>query len=121
MPRKILVALLASTQNLCDVSCVSAEPQVSDLHPRSTSAGPHYRFKDGIWDVVAELKAWPSITAAAKELGVSDTTLSRAIKGETAPGEVLMARLMWSLPRTWKHEHVFDLAVPEQVATRVPA
>lgn len=100
--------VLASTQDLCECLCVPAESQVNALHGRS-EPDPRYRFKDGIWDVIADLKGWPSITAAAKELRVSDTTLSRAIKAETFPGEVLMARLMFGLPRSWKHDHVFDL------------
>jgi lambda repressor-like predicted transcriptional regulator len=71
--------------------------------------GPTYEFRDGVWDVIADLMKWPTVSAAAKDLGVSDTTLSRAISGECAPGEVLMARLMAVLPRSWKHEHVFEL------------
>ena len=27
------------------------------------------------------------------------------------PGERLMANLMYSLPRTWKHDHVFELVL----------
>lgn len=114
-----MVAVLASTQNLCKCSCVPAESQVRNVH-RRTEVDPRYQFKDGIWDVIADLKGWPSITAAAKELGVSDTTLSRAIKGETVPGEVLMARLMSGLPRSWKHEHVFELVGPADVAAPPP-
>lgn len=68
-----------------------------------------YRFRDGIWEVVRQAKGWPHYLAASKELGISDTTLSRAVRGDTFPGEVLMARLMASLPRSWKHDHVFEL------------
>lgn len=83
--------------------------------PARSGEFPRYRFKDGIWAVISDLMLWPSLSAAAKDLGVSDTTLSRAINGETVPGEVLMARLMSVLPRSWKHEHVFELTSDEQV------
>lgn len=37
---------------------------------------------------------WASPTAAAKAIGVSSSTLRRAIAGETAPGETLVAALI---------------------------
>lgn len=108
MQEKIIAKSLARTQDEGYGRCVDAREQATALHER-TPARPRYRFKDGIWQVISDLMQWPSVSAAATHLGVSDTTLSRAIKGETAPGEVLMARLMHELPRSWKHEHVFDL------------
>lgn len=72
---------------------------------------PHYRFKDGIWEVIRTTMGWETTLAAARAIDVSDTTLSRALEGSTVPGERLMARLMFALPRTWKHDHVFELVL----------
>lgn len=81
---------------------------------------PHYRFKDGIWEVICGAMQWPNTLAAARAIDVSDTTLSRALDGSTVPGERLMARLMFALPRTWKHDHVFELVLVDGDA-QVPA
>lgn len=98
---------------------MAAETQISEGAPPQ-SGQPRYRFKDGIWDVICGVKDWPNTLAAAKELGISDTTISRAVTGTTFPGEVLMARLMTALPRTWKHDHVFELVLVDGDA-QVPA
>lgn len=92
---------------------MSAEQQVSagaDLQTLS----PRYRFKDGIWDVICDVMDWHNTLAAARALGISDTTITRAVRGETVPGEVLMARLKHALPPTWKHEHIFELVTTEE-------
>lgn len=93
---------------------MAAETQIRDgASPQSTliAGDPHYRFKDGIWDVIRGTMGWPNTLAAARAIDVSDTTLSRALEGSTVPGERLMARLMFALPRTWKHDHVFELVL----------
>lgn len=89
---------------------MSAEAQVTTVADLQT-ANPRYRFKDGIWDVICGTMDWPNTLAAARALGISDTTITRAVRGETYPGEVLMARLKYALPATWKHEHIFELVV----------
>jgi hypothetical protein len=92
---------------------MSAEVQVSGVADLQT-ANPRYQFKDGIWDVICDVMNWPNTLAAARALRISDTTISRAVRGETAPGEVLMARLKHALPGTWKHEHIFELVLEDQ-------
>lgn len=88
--------------------------------PVRSMLNPRYRFKDGIWDVICEVMGWTNTLAAARALGISDTTITRAVRGETAPGEVLMARLKYALPQTWKHEHIFEIAVEDADRTPVP-
>ncbi|GAA2618910.1 hypothetical protein SMC26_40440 [Actinomadura fulvescens] len=70
-----------------------------------------YAFRPDIWRRLQRAKHWPSVNAAARELGVSDTTLARALSGETLPGNRLMASLMAALPDEWTHEQVFVLLV----------
>jgi hypothetical protein len=48
---------------------------------------------------------WPSPYAAAKAIGVSSSTLRRAIAGDTAPGETLIAALLDGTGR--KFEQLF--------------
>lgn len=79
----------------------------------SQSVDPRYKLKDGIWDVICGVMDWPNTLAASKALRISDTTITRAVRGETYPGEVFMARLKYALPPTWKHEHIFELVVEE--------
>lgn len=46
---------------------------------------------------------WGSPTAAARDLGVSSSTLRRALAGETAPGERLIAALLQATGRTFEY------------------
>lgn len=46
---------------------------------------------------------WDSPTAAARDLGVASSTLRRALAGETAPGERLIAALIQATGRTFEY------------------
>lgn len=90
-----------------------ADEQVNRSASPQTGAGPEvprYRFREGIWDVICEQMGWPNTFSASKALRVSDTTITRGLAGY--PGDRLMAAVMHALPRSWKFEHVFELAPP---------
>lgn len=84
---------------------------------RQTQSAVRFRFRAGAWERIAEEMAWPSFHAASIELGVSNTTLSRAVTGQTAPGERLMAAILGQLPRQWRHEDVFELVADDEAVT----
>lgn len=87
-----------------------ADSQVTGRAGPQDHGRPRYRFRDGVWPVICGVMDWKTTIAAAADLGVSDTTISRAIAGETYPGEVLMAALMSRLEaKGWKHELVFEI------------
>lgn len=122
-PTSFCVSLLARTLNPWLSLCVTAEQHVRGCATTQTVAPaspgeirPRYRFREGIWQVVCDQMGWPNTFVASKVLGVSDTTISRGLEG--VPGERLMAAVMAALPRTWKFEHVFELAVDDE---QVPA
>jgi transcriptional regulator with XRE-family HTH domain len=46
---------------------------------------------------------WESPTAAARDLGVSSSTLRRALAGTTTPGERLIAALMQATGRQFEY------------------
>lgn len=81
--------------------------------PTCRTHGARYVFRDGIWPGLAQAKGWPSLAAAARAIGVSDTTLARALLGESAPGARLIAALMAALGNGWSVEAVFELQVPK--------
>lgn len=72
-----------------------------------------FRVRDGAWERMSSEMGWSSYHAASLDLGVSDTTVYRAIKEGGSPGERLMAALMDRLPRHWRHEDVFELVAEE--------
>ncbi|WP_116949213.1 hypothetical protein [Jiangella endophytica] len=84
---------------------------------RQTQTAVHFRFRAGAWERIAEEMGWPSYYAASTALGVSNTTLSRAVTGQTAPGERLMAAILCQLPRHWRHEDVFELVADGEAVT----
>lgn len=51
---------------------------------------------------------WPTPTAAARDLGVASSTLRRALAGETAPGERLIAALLEATGRQFEYLFVIE-------------
>jgi hypothetical protein len=51
---------------------------------------------------------WDSPTAAARDLGVSSSTLRRALAGETRPGERLIAALLQATGARFEHLFVIE-------------
>jgi lambda repressor-like predicted transcriptional regulator len=64
-----------------------------DAHTVSSDASVKLRPEAFTREALAEL-GWSSATAAARAVGVSSSTLRRAIAGDIAPGERLIAALI---------------------------
>ncbi|MFZ1363085.1 MAG: helix-turn-helix transcriptional regulator [Candidatus Nanopelagicales bacterium] len=48
--------------------------------------------------VFCKMKGWETIAQQAKEIGVNEATVSRVVRGETAPGERFIAGVLAAFP-----------------------
>ena len=58
------------------------------------TAQPRLQLNPDAFRATMHAQGWPSVTAAAAAIGVSHTTLHRALAGDCSPGERLIAALL---------------------------
>lgn len=67
------------------------------------------RLRTGQFRKYAKLKGWTTDDAAAKALGINPATLSRVLKGRTAPGERFMAACLQAFAGTLDFYDLFEV------------
>lgn len=74
------------------------------------------RLRTGQFRKFAKLKGWTSDEQAAKALGVNPATLSRVLRGRTAPGERFIAAALSTFAGTLEFNDLFEVITDEDAA-----
>ena len=77
------------------------------------------RLRTGQYRKFARLKGWATDDQASKAIGVNPATLSRVLKGRTAPGERFIAGVLLALPEV-EFSDLFEV-VSDDESEQVPA
>lgn len=73
------------------------------------------RLRTGQYRKFARLKGWRSDDQASKALGINPATLSRVLRGKTAPGERFIAAALTAFPEL-EFSDLFDVVTPDDEA-----
>ena len=72
------------------------------------------RLRTGQFRKFAKLKGWTSDDQAARELGVNPATLSRVLRGRTAPGERFIAACLSTFADSLEFSDLFEVVTADQ-------